>query len=155
MPSNKRGLQKNRLIEWSPEHARAFEDLRQMLQTALILAYHGFSKQFILSTDASQIGTGATLSQMQDDRRRTIAYDSQKLIGPEKHWSTPEKGLYALVQGYKTFQAYLYGANFNLHTDAKRSIWIRTTALTPRFTRWSSLLLALYFKSNTFPESKT
>ena len=54
---------KDSLFEWSPSCQKAFERLKQLLTTALILIFPDFTKRFILETDASGVGLGAVPSQ--------------------------------------------------------------------------------------------
>jgi len=53
------------------------------------LACPGFSKTFILQTDASDYGIGAILTQ--DTEKGVISYSSRTLNGAEKNYSTTEK----------------------------------------------------------------
>ena len=52
-----------------------------------------FTKQFILQTDASDLGLGAILLQNQGDGRHPIVYLSKKLLPREKRYATVEKVL--------------------------------------------------------------
>ena len=60
-------------ITWTPKCQTAFERLKEILTEAPILAYPDFTIPFILDTDASAVGTGAVLSQLQDDLEKVIA----------------------------------------------------------------------------------
>ena len=63
----------------------AFEQLKDLLTTAPILAYPRFGpgEEFVLETDASGEGLGAVLSQRQDDGHvYHIAYTSRSLQPP-------------------------------------------------------------------------
>ena len=50
-------------FEWKPEQEHAFQHLKAKLASQPILQYPCFSKEFILTTDASNTGLGALLSQ--------------------------------------------------------------------------------------------
>src|SRR5205085_11968746 len=83
---------KNIPYEWSEACQGAFELLKQYLVTTPILAFPDFSKPFILSTDASGVGLGGVLSQVDDDNKEhPIAYCSRVLSQAERKYSTTEK----------------------------------------------------------------
>ena len=74
-------LHKNEPYYWGSKQQQAFEKLKEKLVTAPILAYPDFSKKFILATDASYHGFGATLSQKdKDNKEHPIAYVSKSLL---------------------------------------------------------------------------
>ena len=80
-------LKKSNLLEfeWTEECEIGFNNLKQVLISAPILAYPDYSKEFILETDASLKGLGAVLSQRGDNRVvRVITYASQSLRPAEK-----------------------------------------------------------------------
>jgi len=58
-----------------------------------ILQYPEFSREFIPTSDASNDGTGAVLSQGQIGKDLPIAYASRSLNKAEKNFSTIEKEL--------------------------------------------------------------
>ena len=70
-------LKKNVQFQWTPIAEQAFQTLKHQLMTAPVLAVPDFSKQFVLETDASDLGIEAVL--MQD--QHPIAYLS-KALGP-------------------------------------------------------------------------
>ena len=65
-------LEKNRKYVWTEGCQTAFDTLKEKLTTAPILAYPDFSIPFRLYTDASNLGIGAVLSQMQGRKERVV-----------------------------------------------------------------------------------
>ena len=85
-------------FHWTSECQDAFEELKQKLTTAPVLAYPSFDKDFILETDASIQGIGAVLSQVQDDGLiHPVAYASCSLSKPEANYSITELETLAVV----------------------------------------------------------
>ena len=72
-------------FKWTAECQAAFEELRQQLISAPILADPDFGWQFILDTDASDMGLGAVLSQV-DKEGRERPYGSQLLSKAERRY---------------------------------------------------------------------
>ena len=65
------------LVEWTEECQIAFDQLKSLCTSTPILAYADYRKHFQLQTDASDLGLGAVLYQMDDDNhQRVIAYAS-------------------------------------------------------------------------------
>ena len=65
-------------FNWSSECQSSFEILRKALCEAPILAYPLPEGQFILDTDASNIGIGSVLSLFQNGKEQVIAYGSKQ-----------------------------------------------------------------------------
>lgn len=99
---------------WTDIHNEAFVNLKAALTSAPILAYADFTKPFILETDASHDGLGASLSQEAEGKRRVIAYASRRLRGSEKNvasGSSLKLEFLALKWAVvETFRNYLLGA---------------------------------------------
>ena len=67
----------------------------------------GFPREdglWYLDTDASDVRTGAVLSQVQDEEERVIAYVSKSLEGSEHRYCTARKELLAVVRALKHFK---------------------------------------------------
>ena len=88
------------------------------------MQYPDFSKEFILTTDASNSGLGAVLSQGPVGHNLPVAYASRSLNNIETHYTTSEKELLAIVWATKYFRPYLYGRRFKIFSDHKPLVWI-------------------------------
>ena len=71
-------------FEWTARRDEAFENLKVALTSAPVLGFLNEKGEWYLNTDASEVGTGAVLSQMQDGEERVIAYASKSLEGSER-----------------------------------------------------------------------
>ena len=89
-----------------------------------ILQYPDFSKEFVLTTDASNTGLKAVLSQGPLGKDLTVAYASRSLNKAEINYTTSEKELLAIVWATKYFRPYLFGRHFKVVTDHKPLVWI-------------------------------
>ena len=55
------------------------------------------SKEFIVTTDASNFAVGAVLSQVWDDGEHLVAYESRKMNATEVNYATNERELLAVI----------------------------------------------------------
>jgi hypothetical protein len=130
-------LKKDAKYVWEEEQEIAFQTLEQKLMSQPILQYPDFSREFILTTDASNEGTGAVLSQGEVGKDLPIPYASCSFNKAEKNYSMVEKELAAIVWGIKHFRPCLYGRKFKIVSDHKPLTWI-TNIKDPgsRLLRW-------------------
>jgi len=98
--------------------------LKERLTTAPVLHYPDFTRQFIITTDASDYAIGAVLSQGPVGQDRPIAYASRILNKAEQNYNTTGKELLAIVWAVKHFRPYVYGTKFLIITDHKPLIWL-------------------------------
>ena len=111
---------------WTDECERTFEQLRRLLTTTPLLAYPDFKRPFILDTDASGVGIGAVLSQLDEaGRERVVAYGSRVLSKAERQYCVTRRELLAVVTFIKQFKPYLSGRRFQLRTDHGSLVWLR------------------------------
>lgn len=119
-----------------PNYIMSFEKLKQLITEHPILRFPDFDRRFKLTTDASNYALGAVLSQ----EGHPICFASRTLNDHEKNYSTIEKELLAIVWSVKYFRPYLYGREFDLHTDHQPLKWlqIKNSArdINPRLQRW-------------------
>jgi hypothetical protein len=106
-------LKKHNPFCWTPQHQMCFDNLKQALVSAPVLALPDFSKGFTIETDASAKGIGAVL--MQD--HHPIAYLSKALRPKAQALSTYEKECLALIMAVTKWKQYLQHKEFSILTD--------------------------------------
>lgn len=131
-------LKKNRKFEWTSECIDAFDRLKELLISAPILTCPDFEKPFVISTDASDFGLGAVLTQNLDDGEHVIGYSSRSLNKNERRYSTTEKECLAVLFAIEKFRPYVEGSHFTVYTDHHSLIWLSNLKdPTGRLGRWS------------------
>ena len=134
-------LKKDSFI-WSLEAEKAFEQLKQTMTQAPVLALPDFTKPFIVECDASGTGIGGVLMQNQ----KPIAFISQALQGRNLAMSTYDKEMLALVLAVQKWRPYLMGRKFIIRTDHKslKYLWEqKITTIAQQ--RWLSKLMGYDF----------
>lgn len=63
---------------WKKEQKDAFAKLKEALTTTPVLAVPDMNQPFFVTTDAYGFAMGGSLEQMQNGKRRVIAYMSKK-----------------------------------------------------------------------------
>lgn len=134
-------------FEITPDFKKAFETLKKVMATDLLLAYPNFDLPFILTTDASNVAIGAVLAQSVDEKERPIAYLSRTLSKAEENYSATAKELLGIYFAAKTFRPYLYGREFIIYTDHEPlTKELKLTDATGRVTRQRLYLEQFDFK---------
>ncbi|XP_019055352.1 PREDICTED: uncharacterized protein LOC109115574 [Nelumbo nucifera] len=98
---------------WNPEVEDAFQRLKEVLTSTLVLALLDFSYPFELECDALGAGIGTILSQL----GRSIAFFSQALNPANTAKSTYDKELLAVVTAIQRWRQYLLGQQFVVKSD--------------------------------------
>lgn len=130
-------LKKGSKITLDQNYINCFEHCKTLLTNDPILQYPDFTKEFILTTDASNVAIGAVLSQGNIGSDKPIAYASRTLNSSELNYSTIEKELLAIVFATKYFRPYLFGRKFKIITDHKPLQWVMNLKEpNSRLTRW-------------------
>jgi hypothetical protein len=121
-------LKKGTQFQWNPQANEAFELLKQALSTAPVLSIPDFGKQFIIETDASDMGIGAVL--MQDGH--PVSFLSKAFCPRNQALSTYEKECLALVMAVDKWRSYLLGKEFILITDHRSLLHLTEQSVTSR-----------------------
>ncbi|CAK1604110.1 unnamed protein product [Parnassius mnemosyne] len=83
---------------WDESCNIAFQELKDRLCKTPILGYPDAEKDFIVDTDASDIGLGVVLLQWNSDQEIVIAYFSKSLSKPERNCCVTRRELLAVVK---------------------------------------------------------
>lgn len=106
---------------------KKFEGLKDILRSLGKLRILNFEKEFLLRTDASNVGMGAVL--MQRKEWVPVQWASKKFTPTETRYGISEKEMYAVFWGIKKFEYELRGRRFKVETDHKALVEIRKNRL--------------------------
>ncbi|CAF4555697.1 unnamed protein product, partial [Rotaria socialis] len=132
---------------WGDEQRQAVQQLKMMITgPELVLEFPDPELPFILSTDASQLGLGAVLKQMnRDGKLKVIDYLSRVLSKSESRYSTTELEALATVWAVGKLRSYLLGKDFTVETDnCPLCQFHKKKSRNGRLDRWSIDILSEY-----------
>ena len=110
---------------WADRCEGSFQKLKSLLCREPVLRSPDFTKQFILQTDASDMGVGAVLSQLDEEGAdHPVAYYSRTLLAREQKYATIEKECLAITLATQAFRVYLLGRPFIIQTDRRALEWL-------------------------------
>jgi len=98
---------------WTPQAQRSFEELKEKLTHALVLALPCFNKVFEVEYGTSEVGIGAVLNQ----EERPLAYLSRKLSEARQRCSTYDKEFITTIRALEHWTHYSIANKFILHSD--------------------------------------
>ena len=129
---------------------KAFESLKQALNSPPVLAYPDYTKPFIVEVDASNDGLGAVLSQEQDGRVRPLTYASRALRGAERNMENySSRKLELLAHKWavtEKFREHLISSTFTVLTDDNPLTYLQSKCkLKAVEQRWESELANFNF----------
>ena len=101
--------------------------MKQLFCKEAFLDYSSPKQPYILHTDASFVGLGATLCQEDPEGNlRIINLASKRLRGPEINYFASEIELFAIVWALSKFRSYLLGAEVLVRSDHKALAFLNT-----------------------------
>lgn len=105
-------------LPWTEKTTESFSLLKKLLTTTPVLVRPDFNKEFILVTDASKLGLGCILTQLDEDgKEHPIMFASRGLRSGESNYASTKLECLAVVWAVKMFRPYLFGRKFTIITD--------------------------------------
>ena len=141
--------------EWGPEQELSFRTLKKMLVKATRL--HTFDPKLptFLTTDASNVGIGALLSQQKEGREVPVAFWSKTLDQTQRRYAANEREALACVLACEHWENFLLGQHFTLRTDHQTLRKLLTSPETKRqsakFHRWTQRLAEFDYSVEYIP----
>ena len=124
-------------FEWFEKCEQSFQELKDRLTSAPVLALPDDSGEYVVYCDASRQDLGGVLMQ----HERVIAYASRQLKLHEVNYPTHDLELAAVVFALKLWRHYLYGAKCQIFSDHKSLRYVFTQReLNMRQRRWMELI---------------
>lgn len=117
-------LRKDSIFKWNEECQKSFDTLKMTLLSPNILQFPDYTKDFIITTDASKVACGAVLAQRFGDFELPIAFASKAFTKGESNKSTIEQELTAIHWAIEYFRPYIYGRKFVIRTDHRPLIYL-------------------------------
>ncbi|MCP4343164.1 MAG: DDE-type integrase/transposase/recombinase, partial [Desulfobulbaceae bacterium] len=135
---------KNVVFKWSDQCQTAFDTIKQQIASPKCMVPFEPSRLTYLTTDASQVGLGALLSQVVDGKERPVSFAHKTLNEAQRNYSTPEREALAVVWATEHFEKFLLGRRFTLRTDQISLKTLMTqfadTRTSKRIARWRDRL---------------
>ena len=135
------------VVVWDGVRLEAFKTLKGILCTVCALTIPSSEDCFLLNTDASGLGIGATLNVMRDGVEKPVAFFSRQLQGAQKHYSATELEGLAVYKSIFFFDHFLYGRKFVVFTDHQALVsLLRSKRLNKRLQGWILRLMEFDFE---------
>ena len=133
---------KSSSFKWSFKAQTAFEEVKDKLIKAPVLALPCFDKVFKVECDASGIGIGGILV----EEGQPLAFFSKKLCDSKRKYTTYDKEFYAIVRRLEHWSHYLIAKEFNLHSDHEALKYIQGQhKLNSRHAKWVEYMQSFHF----------
>ncbi|XP_043190571.1 uncharacterized protein K02A2.6-like [Amphibalanus amphitrite] len=137
-------------FEWTASLSSAVRRVKDAIRQAPALGMFDASLPTVLSTDASDVGCGACITQVDASGvPRVITYASKTFTAAERNYSVVEKEALACVWATEKFRHYLWGRRFTLRTDHQALCTIfgpkGSNRVGRRVARWEARLLEFAF----------
>ena len=133
-------LNENTPWKWTDEHESLFQKLKMSLTSETDLTIPKTKHPFFITVDASLIGLGAVLFQLNEQNKmKVISYNSRILNPQEQKLSTLDRELLGIVHALQIYEFLIIGSPHPIHifTDHKPLLhcFTKKSNLSPRFYR--------------------
>ena len=137
---------------------KAFDKLKRIFTSKLVLAAPNLNKEFRVEADASNYATGGVLSMKCSDKKwKPVTFISKSLSDIERNYEIHDKEILVVVKCLEAWRHFLEGTvvKFKIWTDHKNlEYFIKAQKLNKRQTRWALYLSRFDFMLKHVPGSK-
>ena len=127
-------------FQWTPELEKLFQNVKNAMTADTELTIPNTTHPFFITVDASLVGLGAVLFQMNEENKmKVISYNSRILNTQEQKLSTLDRELLAIVYALQIYEFLIIGSPHPIYlfTDHKPLLhcFAKKGNLSPRFYR--------------------
>ena len=142
--------------QWEKREEQSFLALKAAMATAPVLRLPDFERQFVVTTDASDVAIGAILEQDFGSGLQPIAFSSRKLNPTEIRYSAYERELLGIVWAIGQWKHYFQGPHpILIQTDhAPLRHLPSQTSVNSRVWRWLAVLQGYHVEIRHIPGKK-
>ena len=132
-------LKKNAKYDWTEKCNEAYEWTRTAISDQVLLSAPTGEGPFVIATDASDLGVGAVLMQLQENEIAILEFASRSLSDTQRRWPTYEREAYAIRWAVEKFEDYIRTGPVIVLTDHQALKWMGQ-ATSGKVQRWSLYL---------------
>jgi len=137
---------------------KAFDELKRIFTSKLVLAALDLDKEFRIKANASNYATGGVLlMKCLDKKWKPVAFISKSLSDTERNYEIHDKEMLAVIRCLEVWRHFLEGATvkFKIWTDHKNlEYFMKAQKLNQRQTQWALYLSRFNFMLKHVPGSK-
>jgi hypothetical protein len=138
---------------WTDDYHSIFDGFKAKLKCSMALFFPDFTLDWILRTDASNLGYGGVLYQVYIDGKKfyqPLKFMSRKFSDPATRWDTFTQECYAIFACIKECKYLLSGKPFVIETDHNNLLWLEASQVS-KIIRQHLCIRTLPLESATWP----
>ena len=135
-------------FKWTEVEQTAFDKIKKLIENSVLMAYPKEDPSFtmFLSTDSSDVGWGAVLSQLDEKGiERPLGFCSGAWKGSSVRWDIRNKEFHALVNALEYFYEFLFARQFVWRCDNQALAFLKTSLTGNSLKKNQRILRALDF----------
>jgi hypothetical protein len=106
-------------LPWNDEHEAAFKQIKALLVEEVLLYYPDPNKTFIIEPNASKKQLGATIYQMNGEKKQPVAFFSRKLTDAQTRYPASDLKALCITEVFEEYRPILLGTDIIVKTDHK------------------------------------